>query len=113
MSGQKLFGSLSQIFLALSTPHSLRASHLLQLKNRSDVWLDAPFLAVLESQGQAPGENGEVLVLVSAPVHTHGRDILQKQEVGRHRSNGSSSKTHHHDPALPGQAEEKRRRKKK
>lgn len=94
-----------------STPHSLKASHLFQLKNSSDVWLDAPLLTVLKSRGQAPGEDRKVLVPVSAPVHSHGRDILQEQKIGRNRSNGSSTKANHHNPALPGQAEGKKEKK--
>lgn len=99
--------------LALGTSHPLKASHLLQLKNRSDVWLDAPLLAVLKSRGQDSGEDRKVLLFVSAPVQPHSRDILQEQKVGWHRSNGSSSKTHHHNPALPGQAEGRKEKKKK
>lgn len=67
--------------------------------------LDAPLLAVLKGGGQGLGEDGEVLLSVSAPVHPHGRDILQEQEISWHRSDVSSSKTHHHNPALPRQAE--------
>lgn len=113
-SRQKPGGSWTQIIhitLALPAPQSLKASHLLQLKNRSDVWLDAPLLTVLKSRGQAPGEDRKVLVPVSAPVHSHGRDILQEQKIGWHRSNGSSTKANHHNPALPGQAEGKKEKK--
>lgn len=113
-SRQKPGGSWTHtvhITMALSAPHSLKASHLFQLKNRSDVWLDAPLLTVLKSRGQAPGEDRKVLVPVSAPVHSHGRDILQEQKIGRNRSNGSSTKANHHNPALPGQAEGKKEKK--
>lgn len=56
----------------LATSPPSRASHLLQFKNCSDVWLDAPLLAILKSRGQGSGEDGKALLSVSAPVQPHG-----------------------------------------
>lgn len=69
--------------------------------------VDEPLLAVLHGCGHALGKHCKVLVLVATPVQSHGRDVLQEQQVAGHGRNVSSSESQHHDPALPRQADGK------
>lgn len=102
------FPDLTQIISRPDLPHiPYTLSHLLQLEHSTDVWVDEPLLAVLQGCGHAPGKHCEVLVLVATPVQAHGRDVLQKQQVARHRGDVSSSESQHHNPALPCQTEGK------
>lgn len=90
--------------------HHGQSSYLLQFENFSNMRFNLSLMAVLKSRGNRGWKERELLFSVPTPIYSHGRHILQKQQVGWKWGDCSSSKAHHHNPALPSQTARTERR---